>query len=101
MGSGFAGAQFFTDLAFGSFEARMFEKVFKEFKNLNDEIRSLRAFAKRGFNQVIGSVWEAQRVNPLAKIHSAIDNFENYRVSNFPYSILFCVNLQGWLSSAR
>jgi len=79
LGSGFAGAQFFTDLAFGSFEARMFERVFKEFKNLNDEIRSLRAFAKRGFNQVIGSVWEAQRVNPLAKIHSAIDNFDNYR----------------------
>jgi len=78
LGNSFAGANFFTDLAFGSFETRMFNRVFKEFENLNDEIKSLRAFAKRGFNQVIGSIWEAQRINPLAKLDSAIDNYNNY-----------------------
>ena len=87
LGNSFAGANFFTDLAFGSFETRMFNRVFKEFENLNDEIKSLRAFAKRGFNQVIGSIWEAQRINPLAKLDSAIDNYNNYMVSNFFNSV--------------
>jgi len=78
LGNSFAAAKFFTDLAFGSFEAKMFQRVFKEFKILNDEIKSLRAFAKQGFNQVIGSVWEAQRVNPLAKLDTASDIYDNY-----------------------
>ena len=88
LGNSFQGAKFFTDLAFGSFEARMFNRVFNEFENLNDEIKSMRAFAKRGFNQVIGSVWEAQRINPLAKLDSAIDNYKNYMVSNFLWIFL-------------
>ena len=66
----------------------MFNRVFKEFENLNDEIKSMRAFAKRGFNQVIGSIWEAQRINPLAKLDSAIDNYNNYMVSNLLWIFL-------------